>query len=86
MDLEQSYKTFSLYLAAFIKLKGTLHIKFLGLEQVSPNRKYFVFTPKNDAELLEAEFYSGGEVSAKALQQEIETLKDQLFGGNNGLK
>lgn len=76
-DEQDVYKTRSLYIAAYIKVKK--EAKFLGLDALDERIKLFLFTPFGLAKRTEQEYYDNGAVSAFELFREYNTLKDMLF-------
>lgn len=65
-------------------------VKFLGLEVLDTKTKLFTFFPVEDAQKLETEYFSGGQLPVKTVFAEYNSLKDLLFqretnGGQNEL-
>jgi len=86
---DQDYSTKNLFVATYLLASG--RVVFRGTRQLDQKTKLFIFTPKNTAEILEQDYFSGGSLPAKALFSEYNTLKDLLFqrepnGGNYDIK
>jgi len=71
------YRTKNLFVAAYLLASGK--VKFLGLESLDSRTKLFTFSPPNVAQVLEAEYFSGGALPVKHIFAEYNTLKDLLF-------
>ena len=76
-DEQDVYKTRSLYVAAYIRVKK--EAEFLGLRALDERIKLFLFAPFTLAKRTEQEYYDNGAVSAFELFKEYNVLKDMLF-------
>lgn len=77
MDNQNTYRTKNLFVASY--LICTNKINFVGIETLDKSTKLFVFSPKETAQQLVTEYFSGGQISAKTLFAEYNNLKDMLF-------
>jgi hypothetical protein len=74
---QDEYSTKNLFVAAFLMASG--RVRFVCLRSLDYKTKLFCFSPREEAEKLEAEYFSGGALPAKTLFAEYNTLKDLLF-------
>lgn len=78
MEKPQSeYTTKNLFVATYLLATGK--VSFLGLKTLDYKTKLFVFTPKETAQRLELEYFTGGKLPVKQIFSEYNTLKDLLF-------
>lgn len=77
MEKEQTYSTKNLFVATYLMASGG--VEFKGLETLDGKTKLFLFSPLDEAQKLETEYFSGGSIPAKSLFAEYNTLKDLLF-------
>jgi hypothetical protein len=71
----KEYRTTNLYEASFLACRG---INFTGKER-NGNKVILIFPNSKDLAETVAEFYSGGQVSAKQYSDWYRTLKDYVF-------
>lgn len=81
MDIE-GYRTKTLNIAAFLYASGLQLANTLKVN----NEVFFIFTPKNKAELLVSSYFSGtAKIDPRELFARLNDLKDLIFsGGRNG--
>ncbi len=81
MDTEL-YKTKTLNIAAFLYASN---LQLVNTVRVN-NEVFFIFSPKNKAEKLVSDYFSGtAEVNPRELFARLNDLKDLIFsGGRNG--
>lgn len=77
MDNQNTYKTKNLFVATYLICSNK--INFIGIETLDKNTKLFIFSPKDTAQVLVTEYFSGGLLPAKSLFAEYNNLKDLLF-------
>lgn len=81
MDIEE-YKTKNLNIAAFLYASG---VQLVTTNRIS-REVFFIFSPKNKAEKLVSDYFSGtAVVDPRELFARLNDLKDLIFsGGRNG--
>lgn len=80
MNTNENLKIKSLFIAAYIHTKNPSLFK--GLEGFDKYTKVFVFAP--EASVLEAEYITGSEISAKNLFENYVVLRKMVKEENNG--
>lgn len=78
MRTEQTYKTRSLILAAYLLATGK--VKLLGVDKNNPREVFFVFSSPQVCEQLISDYWSDSAlVNPKLLNTKLTELKDQIF-------
>jgi hypothetical protein len=75
MDINNTYRTSDLHLAAFLKAKG---MRILDTKK-NGGRSTFIFGDKGNSKELIQEFFNDGMVSITAFKNALQDLKTMVF-------
>lgn len=77
---QEGYRTKILNVSAFLSASG---LRLVGTKKVN-EEVFFIFTPKEKAQKLASEYFSGqAKVDPREMMARLNDLRDLIFGGNH---